>query len=92
MQNMCSYPSLFSLTMRNYKSSAQRLAYLFKQGRDQWQQRAAEKQKKLRAQAVRIRDLEASRELWKQRAQAAERAFRELQGQVGSVDNEEKKP
>lgn len=88
---MCRYPSWFSLTMRNYKSSAQRLAYLFKQGRDQWQQRAAEKQKKLRSQAVRIRDLEASRDLWKQRAQAAEQAFRELQRPAVSVGNEEKK-
>ena len=32
--------------MEGYKSSIQRLANLFKRGRDAWKQRAAEKQKK----------------------------------------------
>jgi hypothetical protein len=59
-----------------YKSSIQRLAHLFRESRDTWKQRAAEKQKKLRAQEIRIRDLEKSRELWKHRAQIAEHEVR----------------
>ena len=67
--------------MEGYKSSIQRLANLFKRSRDVWKQRAAEKQKKLRAQEIRIRDLEKSRELWKCRAQTAEAQVREYQAQ-----------
>ena len=67
--------------MEGYKSSIQRLANLFKRSRDVWKQRAAEKQKKLRAQEIRIRDLEKSRELWKRRAQTAEAQVREYQAQ-----------
>ena len=67
--------------MEGYKSSIQRLANLFKRSRDVWKQRAAEKQKKLRAQEIRIRDLEKSRELWKHRAQTAEAQVREYQAQ-----------
>jgi hypothetical protein len=59
-----------------YKSSIQRLTKLFKQSRDMWKERALEKQKKLRAQAIRIRDLETSRALWKHRAETAEAALR----------------
>lgn len=68
--------------MRTYKSTDQRLVYLFRKSRDRWQQRSAEKQAKLRAQAIRIRDLEASRELWKQRAQAAEQSLKVLETQI----------
>lgn len=65
--------------MEGYKSSIQRLANLFKRGRDVWKQRATEKQKKLRVQEIRIRDLEKSRELWKRRAQTAEAQVRKYQ-------------
>ena len=41
--------------MEEYKSSDKRLAGLFKKSRDRWQGRVAEKQKKLRYQAVKIR-------------------------------------
>ena len=61
-----------------YKSSIQRLASLFKESRDMWKERAKEKQKKLRAQAIRIRDLETSRALWKRRAQLAEHELRQV--------------
>ena len=60
-----------------YKSSTQRLATLFKRSRDMWKERALDKQKKLRAQAIRIRDLEISRDLWKRRAQQAEHQLRD---------------
>lgn len=63
--------------IKGYKSSTKRLASLFKRSRDLWKQRAADKQRKLRAQEIRIRDLEKSRELWKHRAKTAEQTLRE---------------
>ncbi len=42
--------------MQEFKSSASRLARLFRTSRDQWKQRAAEKQKKLRALEIKVRD------------------------------------
>lgn len=71
--------------IEGYKSSIQRLANLFKQSRDLWKQRAAEKQRKLRAQEIRIRDLEKSRELWKGRAQTAEQQVREYRTQAETL-------
>ncbi|WP_424095947.1 hypothetical protein [Moorena producens] len=67
--------------IQGYKSSIERLANLFKQSRDRWKQRAQDKQRKLRAQQIRIRDLQKSRELWKQRAQTAEKMLRDYQSQ-----------
>lgn len=64
-----------------YKSSIQRLASLFKESRDMWKERAKEKQKKLRAQAIRIRDLETSRAHWKRRAQQAEIELRQVRSE-----------
>lgn len=72
--------------IKGYKSSIQRLANLFKQSRDLWKQRATEKQKKLRAQEIRIRDLEKSREQWKSRAQKAEQRLREYHTQAGKQE------
>jgi hypothetical protein len=60
--------------MKDYKSSASRLARFFAKSRDQWRANAADKQKKIRALETRVRDLERSREKWKQRAQEAEQA------------------
>ncbi|EGJ33184.1 MULTISPECIES: hypothetical protein [Moorena] len=70
--------------IQGYKSSIERLANLFKQSRDRWKQRASEKQKKLRAQEIRIRDLEKSRALWKRRAQIAEKEVRGYRQQTSS--------
>lgn len=58
--------------MKNYKSSIDRLARLFKKGRDVWKQRALEKQARIKSLEIKVRDLSKSREQWKQRAKAAE--------------------
>ena len=63
--------------IQGYKSSIERLAKSFKQSRDLWKRRAIKLQKKLRAQEIRIRDLQKSRELWKRRAKTAEQIVRE---------------
>ena len=40
--------------------------------RDGWKTKANERKKRLKAARIRIRDLEASRKVWRQRAEAAE--------------------
>lgn len=51
--------------MEEFESPTSRLARLFRKGRDNWKQRALEKQKKVRALEVKVRDLSNSREYWK---------------------------
>jgi len=58
--------------MQEFKSPSSRLARLFHKGRDNWRQRALEKQKKLRALEIKLRDLSTSRDYWKNRAKIAE--------------------
>ena len=69
--------------MKGFKSADSRLVRLFKNSREQWRTRAAEKQKKMRGMEIRIRDLSASREQWKEKALAAqeeqEKLARELE-------------
>jgi len=60
--------------MDTFKSPAARLARLFKRSRDVWKAKALDKQQRLRAAQVKIRDLEHSRARWKARALAAEDA------------------
>jgi hypothetical protein len=58
--------------MNDLKTPVARLARLFRDARDRWKAKALERQKRLRAAQVRIRDLEHSRSYWKERALAAE--------------------
>lgn len=58
--------------MQEFKSPSSRLARLFHKSRDKWKQRALEKQKKLRALEIKVRDLSTSRDYWKNRAKIAE--------------------
>jgi hypothetical protein len=58
--------------MESFKSPASRLARLFKRSRNAWKTKALDKQQRLRAAQVRIRDLEKSRAYWKERALTAE--------------------
>jgi len=64
--------------MKGFKSSVYRLAYFFKKSRDQWKQRALEKQKRIGALMVKIRDLSNSRERWKQKAKELEQNLDEI--------------
>ena len=58
--------------METFKSPVARLARLFQTSRDAWKAKALDKQRRLRAAQIKIRDLEASRAQWKARALAAE--------------------
>jgi len=57
--------------MNDLKTPVARLARLFRDARDCWKAKALERQRRLRAAQVRIRDLERSRAYWKARALAA---------------------
>ena len=70
--------------MQEFKSPVSRLARLFQKGRDNWKEKALEKQKKIRALEIKVRDLSASREQWKKRALAAELKLKEKNIEVGS--------
>jgi hypothetical protein len=56
--------------MQEFKSPVTRLARLFQKGRDNWREKALEKQGKVRSLEIKIRDLSNSRENWKARALA----------------------
>jgi hypothetical protein len=64
--------------MQEFKSPVTRLARLFKKGRDNWREKALEKQAKTRNLEIKIRDLSNSRENWKARALAAEKKLKSL--------------
>lgn len=67
--------------MSEFKSAPSRLARLFRASRDKWKEKALEKQRKLRALEVKVRDLSGSREYWKNRAMAAEKGLPEEDGE-----------
>lgn len=71
--------------MKGFKSEDSRLACLFKKSREQWKERAAAKQKKLRAMEVKVRDLSASRDHWKERALKAEQEQRQLEKELEAL-------
>ena len=57
-------------------------------GREGWKARANARKKKLKAAVIRIRDLEDSRQKWKDRCQAAEAELRELQARCDQRERE----
>ena len=59
--------------------SSSRLARYFKGSRDNWKNKALEKQKKSRLFEQKIRDLEKSRKQWKSQAKKAEKKVKELE-------------
>jgi hypothetical protein len=64
--------------MQEFKSPVTRLARLFQKGRDNWKEKALEKQAKVRNLEIKVRDLTNSRANWKARALAAEKKLRSL--------------
>ena len=74
------------IKIKDYKISVSRLSRFFKNSRDQWKQRAAEKQQKIRALLVKIRDLSNSRDKWKQKANELQQKINQL-----SKENAKKK-
>jgi hypothetical protein len=76
--------------MQEFKSPVTRLARLFHKGRDNWREKAIEKQSKVRSLEIKIRDLTNSRENWKARALAAEKKLKSLDIEGGSVEKKQK--
>lgn len=74
--------------MEEFKSASSRLARLFKKSRDAWKAKSLDKQRRLRAAQVKIRDLEQSRERWKRRALEAEQTLGRGQGEGEEDDGE----
>jgi hypothetical protein len=74
------------MQLKDYKISVHRLATYFKNSRDKWKKRAAEKQQKIRALLVKIRDLSNSRDKWKQKANELQQKINQF-----SKENAEKK-
>ena len=54
--------------MSSFKSSYARLARIFEQSRDNWRDKAIDRNKRIRALEIKVRDMEKSRERWKHRA------------------------
>ena len=50
--------------------------------REGWKEKSGERRKCLKAAKIRVRDLEASREQWRQRAEQAERELATLRGEL----------
>jgi predicted nuclease with TOPRIM domain len=59
-----------------------RLARYFKGSRDNWKNKALEKQSKLRGFEQRIRDLEESRQQWREKSKKAEEKVKKLEKEL----------
>ena len=70
--------------------SSSRLARYFKGSRDNWKNKALEKQDKLRGFEQKIRDLEKSREQWKDQAKKAGKKVKELEKELEKVKKTDK--
>lgn len=62
------------MDLSSYRCPLPRLVHLFYRGRALWKQRAAAKQDEIRRLRVKVRDLTASRDYWKQQALQAHQA------------------
>ena len=76
--------------MKKYQSSSGKLVSWLYESRENWKKRAKLKQQKLRAAAVKIRDLENSREFWKKRADMAEKELLQVRTAQSSKQGQKK--
>lgn len=72
--------------MDAYKSPVAKLNSFFEHSHDKWKRRSAEKQKTIRAQQTTIRDLQRSRDRWKERAMLAEKRAEELAARPAATE------
>ena len=72
--------------MKEFKSSDRRLAGVFLRSRDNWKERAIERQRKIRYLEVKVRDISASRDYWKKRAKEAESKLNEQKREAGGEE------
>jgi len=64
---------------RRFRSPARVLIPKLVTGRERWKAKAGERKRRLKSAQIRLRDLEGSRELWRERAELAERRLAELE-------------
>ena len=77
--------------MPEFKTPVSRRARLFRKGRDRWKQKALDRQQKIRALEIKIRDLSSSRQNWKQRALEAELQLKKQKnGEINEKKNKSK--
>jgi chromosome segregation ATPase len=74
--------------VRGFRSPARILIPKLVVGRDRWKEKAGERKRRLKSLQIRIRDLEGSRELWRERAEAAERRAAELERAAAAASKE----
>ncbi len=65
--------------IEEYSSSPERLANWFLGSRNKWKERALKKQKELRKAGIKIRDVEKSREEWKNKAKEYKKRIKKLE-------------
>lgn len=65
--------------IEEYSSSEKRLVSWFLESRNKWKERALKKQKELRKAGIKTRDLEKSREEWKNKAKKYKERIKELE-------------
>lgn len=77
---------------KEYKSPPHKLIKFFKESRDAWEETAKKRREEIRDLQARVRDLEASRASWKDKAkialdrvQAKEKALGDLQNELAIV-------
>jgi len=77
---------------KEYKSPPHKLIKFFRESRDNWEETAKKRREENRDLQARIRDLEASRELWKGKAklaltetEAKEKALVDLQNELAAA-------
>ncbi len=68
--------------MIDYKSPPSRLARFFRDSRNGWKQKALERQNKLRAADVKVRDLTKSRDKWKRAAKETKQRLEQLEKEI----------
>lgn len=61
------------------RSTAKKLARVFRKSRDTWKRRATEKQRRLKAMLGKVRDLTRSRDQWKAKAKQFQEQLRHLE-------------
>jgi len=66
------------------RSTARKLAGVFRKSRDTWKARAADKQRRLKVMGGKVRDLTRSRDQWKAKAQQLQEQLRQLEARPQS--------
>jgi len=56
------------MSLAEFKSAPARVVLMLTRSREKWKQRVADKQREIRRLRVKVRDLEISRDAWKQKA------------------------